>query len=225
MTTRSSTSRLPTEARQGEIVAAALRLAESNSPAAITTTQLAEAVGLSQGALFKHFANKEAVWLAAMQWLVENLMATVTQAARKADSPVAALRSVFEAHVGFVAQHPGVPRLVFHVLQQPDLPELKSQARKLMQAYHAMLLALLRQAVERGDVAADLDLDAAAAMFLGQLQGLVMQSLMRAAGPAGDTQADPSADRLQTASGQMATMLAQAPLVFELYRRALRPQP
>ncbi len=58
-------NRLPTEARQAEIVAAALSLAQHSSPASITTTDLARALGLSQGALFKHFPTKEAIWLAA----------------------------------------------------------------------------------------------------------------------------------------------------------------
>lgn len=204
MPNKTSTKRLSTEARQAEIVAAALRLAETNSPAAITTTHLADAVGLSQGALFKHFAGKEAVWLAAMQWLVDKLMATLMQAAQSAQSPMGALQRVFEAHARFVAQHPGVPRLVFHVLQQPDLPELARQARGLMQGYRAMIQDLLRQAIESGDADADLDLGAAATMFLGLMQGLVMQSQV---------------------SGQMATMPDQAPAVFELYRRALRRQP
>jgi TetR/AcrR family transcriptional regulator len=204
MTSKSTTSRLPTEARQGEIVAAALRLAETNSPAAITTTELAEAVGLSQGALFKHFPNKEAVWLGAMQWLVDNLMRTLTQAAQTADTPIDALHKVFEAHVEFVSRHPGVPRLIFHVLQQPGLADLKSLAREMMQQYRAMVRQLLHQAIDCGDIAADLDLDAASTMFLGQLQGLVMQSLM---------------------TGHSATMLRQAPAVFELFQRALRLQP
>ena len=61
--------RLPTEARQAEIVAAALRLAQLSSPESITTADLAGALGLSQGALFKHFPSKDAVWLAAMTWV------------------------------------------------------------------------------------------------------------------------------------------------------------
>jgi hypothetical protein len=90
------------------------------------------------------------------------------------------------------------------VLQQPGLPDLKSLAREMMQQYRTLVRQLLHQAIARGDIAADLNLDAAATMFLGQLQGLVMQSLM---------------------TGQSATMLRQAPAVFELFQRALRQQP
>ena len=81
-------NRLPTEARQAEIVAAALRLAQNSSPACITTTDLARALGLSQGALFKHFATKEAIWLAAMTWVAEHLLGALNNAAHQAATPL-----------------------------------------------------------------------------------------------------------------------------------------
>ncbi len=197
-------TRLPTETRQAEIVAAALRLAQDSSPAAITTTDLASAVGLSQGALFKHFASKEAVWLAAMTWVTEHLLRSLNEAAQQADTPLEALRRVFDAHVDFVVTYPGVPRVIFHELQQPVDSPLKQQVRGLMQAYRQLLLRLLEVAVQRGDVAADLDAPAAATLFVGIVQGLVMQSML---------------------SSNISIMRAEAPRVFHLYLRGIRPTP
>lgn len=194
-------NRLPTEARQAEIVAAALRLAQNSSPASITTTDLARALGLSQGALFKHFATKEAIWLAAMTWVAEHLLGALNNAAHQAATPLEALRGVFDAHVNFVVTHPGVPRMIFHELQQPADSPLKQQVRSLLQAYRQLLLRLLKAAVQRGDVAADLDESAAATLFVGIVQGLVMQSML---------------------SGQIAPMQADAPRIFHLYLRAIR---
>jgi len=185
-------------------VAAALRLAASKSPAAITTTNLATAVGLSQGALFKHFASKDAVWLAAMASAAEDLLQILSQAAAGAPSPVAALRAVFEAHVDFVADHPGVPRLVLHQLQQAGDSPIKQCAQTLMQSHRELVQELLQKAVNTRQVAADLDIAAAATMFLGQVQGLVMQSVM---------------------SGQSDTMRKLAPRVFAIYERGIRALP
>jgi AcrR family transcriptional regulator len=42
-------------AAAGEIVAAALRLARESSPALITSGDIAAAIGVTQGAVFKHF--------------------------------------------------------------------------------------------------------------------------------------------------------------------------
>lgn len=201
---QSPASRLPTQARQAEIVAAALRLAQDCSPAAITTTDLARAMGLSQGALFKHFPTKDAIWLAAMRWVAEHLLRTLNEAAQQAPTPLEALRSVFDAHVQFVVIHPGVPRMIFHELQQPEDSPLKQQVRLLMQGYRQLLLGLLGSAAQRGDLVPELDAPAAATLFLGIVQGLVMQSMM---------------------SGQMSTMRTEAPRVFHLYLRAICQTP
>jgi TetR/AcrR family transcriptional regulator len=194
-------TRLPTEARQAEIVAAALRLAQESSPAAITTTDLANAVGLSQGALFKHFPSKEAVWLAAMAWVAEHLLRSLHVAAQQASSPLAALRNVFDAHVNFVVTYPGVPRVIFHELQQAVDSPLKQQVRGLMQGYRQLLLGLLESAVQRGDATPDLDAPAAATLFVGIVQGLVMQSML---------------------SGQISSIHTEAPRVFQLYLCGIR---
>lgn len=194
-------TRLPTEARQAEIVAAALRLTQDSSPAAITTSDLARAVGLSQGALFKHFSSKEAIWLAVMAWVAEHLLRSLNEAAQQAATPLEALRSVFDAHVDFVVRNPGVPRVIFHELQQPVDSPLKQQVRGLMQGYLQLLLRLLKAAVQRGDAMADLDVPAAATLFVGIVQGLVMQSML---------------------SGQISTMRVQAPRIFHLYLRGIR---
>lgn len=182
-------------------MAAALRLAQDGSPASITTTDLASAVGLSQGALFKHFASKEAIWLAAMAWVAEHLLQSLNDAAQQATTPLDALRRVFDAHVDFVVNFPGVPRVIFHELQQAADSPLKQQVRGLMQGYRQLLLGLLKSAVQRGDAAADLDAPAAATLFVGIVQGLVMQSML---------------------SGHIATMRAEAPRVFHLYLCGIR---
>ena len=189
-------TRLPTEERQAEIVAAALRLAEAFSPALITTGEIAAAVGVSQGAVFKHFSSKEAIWLAAMGRVRTQLLQSLDAAAQAAATPLAALAAVFRAHVDFVVAHPGVPRLIFHELEQPADSAVKQEVRALLQAYRKLLLRLLDAAVRQGQASAVLDQEAAATLFVGIVQGLVMQSML---------------------SGKPATMKAQADRVFALY--------
>src|SRR5512139_1521363 len=119
--------RLSTEEGPADIVATALRLARESSPALITTADIAAAIGVTQGAVFKHFPTKDAIWLAAMGWVREQLLAALTQAAQAAPTPLAGLEAVFRAHVAFVASQPGVPRLIFHELQQPADSAVKQE--------------------------------------------------------------------------------------------------
>jgi TetR/AcrR family transcriptional regulator len=193
-------TRLPTEERQAEIVAAALRLARDSSPALITTTDIASAVGLTQGAVFKHFPTKDAIWVAAVQWVRGELIQSLKAAAAEAPTPLDGLSAMFRTHVDFVVAHPGVPRLIFHELQQPADSATKQEVRGLLQGYRRLLLETLERAVMLGQVIADLDREAAATTFVGLIQGLVMQAML---------------------VGRPATMRPQADRVFALYLRSL----
>ena len=77
-----------TAVRQAGLIEAALLLAAQRSPADITTADLAQAVGITQGAVFRHFASKEAIWLAVLDWVTEALMAHLQAAANEAALPV-----------------------------------------------------------------------------------------------------------------------------------------
>jgi AcrR family transcriptional regulator len=183
-------ARLPTEERQVEIAAAALHLAREISPPLITTAQIAEAVGLSQGALFKHFATKEAIWQAAMGWVRAELLGTLQAAAASETSPLHALRAVFKTHVDFIASHPGVPRFIFHEMQSPADSPTKREVRGLLGDYRELLLTLLDDASQAGRLSPGLDRDAAATLFVGAVQGLVMQSMAAGRPNVLKTQAD-----------------------------------
>lgn len=197
-------SRLPTEERQAEIVAAALRLARDISPALITTSDIAGAVGVTQGAVFKHFPSKDAIWLAAMKWVREQLLASLEEAAQAEPTALQGLAAMFRAHVAFVVTHPGVPRVIFHELQQPADSPAKQEVRALLQAYRKSLLRLLATGVREGQVPAGLDQEAAATLFVGIVQGLVMQSMM---------------------TGKPAAMKAQADPLFAIYLRGICEAP
>jgi len=197
-----------TEDRQLALVAAALQLAAQKSPAQITTGALAAAVGITQGAVFKHFESKEAIWLAVMQWVHAELM-TQLQAAAQAPldqgQTLAAMRAVFMAHVQFVQAQPGVPRLVFQELQHPQPSPLKASVQQLMVNYRQLVHGLLLQAQARKQLAKNMDLNAATVLFVGAIQGLVMQALM---------------------AGHLSDIAEQATTVYDIYEQGLvRPMP
>ena len=172
--------RLPTEIRRAEIVAAVLRLAATRSPAAITTGDMAAELGFSQGAVFRHFPAKDAIWMAVLDWVDAELIAALDPAAQQGATPLEGLERVFMAHIRFVVASPGVPRIIFHELQHPDDTPLKQRVRALLGRYRQILARLLDAAADRGLLLAGLDRQAAATLFIGTIQGLVMQSMLAA---------------------------------------------
>ena len=191
---------LPAVQRRAVTVEAVVALAATRNPNEITTAAIARHMQLTQGALFRHFPSKEAIWEAVMHWVTERLLARMDEAARGVDSPLAAMEAMFMSHVEFVIEHPGVPRMMFGELQRTDASAAKRMVQTLMRRYRERLRRLLASGKSGGEISAALDEEAAATLFIGTIQGLVMQSLM---------------------AGDVARMRQDAPRVFAIYRRGI----
>ncbi len=191
---------LPADERRAATVAAVLDLAAERNPSDITTAAIAQRMGLTQGALFRHFPSKEAILQAVMSWVAERLLARVDAAVHSASAPLVALEAAFMAHIEFVCAHPGVPRMLFGELQRPGDSLPKRMAQTLIQGYGERLRRLLAAGKTGGQLDPALDEHAASVLFIGTIQGLVMQSLL---------------------AGDVARLRRDAPGVFAIYRRGI----
>ncbi len=175
--------RQSTESRQAEIISTVVALAAERNPADVTTTDIAKAMNVTQGALFRHFPTKEAIRLAVIEWIETQLMAKLGDAQASAHDVLSGLEAMFMAHVKFIREFPGVPRLVFAELQQPDSSPVRQRVQQIMRRYRQMLAEILGKAKAAQLIRSDVDVQAAAALFLGAIQGLVMQSMLGGVSP------------------------------------------
>lgn len=168
-------SYLSAELRRAAAVATVIELAADNDPAGMTTGQIAAAMGVSQGALFRHFPDKLAIWIAVLEWTCRELNHRFDSLGEGA--PLARLEAMLAAHVEFVLERPGVPRILFGELQRAGDTPTKGIVRNLMAGYRARVACELHAARDAGDIAANTDVEAATVLFLAMVQGMVMQAL------------------------------------------------
>ena len=71
-----------------------------------------------------------------------------------------------------------MPRFIFHELQQPADSPVKQQVAAMLQRYSGILIRVLQQAKAQGLVVPGLDERTAATLFIGSIQGLVMQGML-----------------------------------------------
>ena len=195
-----SPKRLSADERRSVTIEAVIELAGAQDPGEITTSAIAKHMNLTQGALFRHFPTKAALWQAVMVWVAERLLARVDRAAQGIESPVAAMRAMFMSHVGFVLEHPGVPRMLFGQLQSSHPTPAKAAAKTLIDRYQKRLNRLIESGKACGELPVTLDSEAAAILFIGTIQGLVMQSLL---------------------AGDLARISSDAQRVFLIYQRGI----
>lgn len=178
MNEKEKRKRLPAAERRREVIAAVLELARDASPEGITTQAIADRVGLTHGALFRHFPDKETLWIAVFDWVQKELGAIIDAAFASDGDALARLEQVFLAHVGFVAHFPGAPRILFHELQRPLDSPFHERVRSMVGSYRKRLSGLLNEAKRAGQLSPTLNEAAGAVLFIGAVQGLVVQSAL-----------------------------------------------
>lgn len=191
---------LRADERRDLTVRTVVDLAAEQNPSEITTAAIAKRMNVTQGALFRHFPNKDAILEAVVDWVADRLLRRLDEAAAGASGALDALEAMFMAHIEFIVLHPGVPRMLFGQLQSPGSTPAKRMAKALLKRYSERLHKLMEQGKQSGGLDADLDVDNASVLFIGTIQGLVMQSLI---------------------AGNVAQMRAQAPAVFAIFRRGI----
>ncbi len=191
---------LPADERKAVTVEAVIELAAQRNPSEISTTAIAQHMGVTQGALFKHFPTKDAILEAVMGWVADRLLGRIERAAGEAPNPAAALEAVFMTHVEFVSEHPGVPRMLFGELQRAEVSVPKQMVQMMLRRYGEKLIRILEAGKAQQLFAADLDAEAAALLFVGTIQGLVMQALL---------------------AGEVGRIRRDAPRVFAIFLRGI----
>ena len=192
--------RLNADDRRAVTVETVVALAAEQNPSEITTAAIAARMQLTQGALFRHFPNKEAIWQSVMQWVADHLLTRIERAASGASSPLAALEAIYLAHIAFVIEHPGVPRMMFGELQRAEGTAAKRMVQTMIRGYGERLRVLIEDGKASGELDPQLDAAAAATLFIGSIQGLVMQAMLL---------------------GDSKQMRKSAPGAFAIYRRGI----
>ncbi|MDO8349593.1 MAG: TetR/AcrR family transcriptional regulator [Gallionella sp.] len=167
--------RLSTEERQSEIVRVAVHLAAEKGIDSVTTQDMADAMNVTQGAVFKHFPTKDDIWFAVISWIRGRLMTVLEKAAAEASDPINAIERMFYAHITFISKHPAIPRLLFTEMLHKKNSKLRDLIQEIISGYEGKIAGLLEAAKQQSLVAHDLDSQNAAVLYIGMIQGLFMQ--------------------------------------------------
>lgn len=78
---------LPAHERRAVTIEAVIALAGTQNPSDITTAAIVKHMNLTQGALFRHFPTKDALWQSVMEWVAMRLLTRLDAAARLCPTP------------------------------------------------------------------------------------------------------------------------------------------
>jgi len=165
------TTRKPTHVRRREIAESALRVIGAQGATSLTAATLAAEVGVTPGALFRHFATVDDILDAAVDVAIE---AVETTFPAKDLPPVERLRALALARVALVGQTPGIGWLLLSDQVYLTVPDAAvARLRRLVQRSRAFLIAALEEGVAQGDLRSDLSPETMLPIFTGTVHSLI----------------------------------------------------
>ena len=169
-------SRKTTEIRREEILRAALFIVEQQGLDNLNTNAIAALIQLVPSAIYRHFKNKEEIIAALIDFIGERLQQNLQQATTQEGTALERLKSLFELHVKLLQEEPAIPRILYFLISSERNQELKKKMLAEIDAYVYETKKLLLQGKKAGEINPSVDVTAAAMMFLGMIQPLVILS-------------------------------------------------
>lgn len=156
--------------RQAEIAEAALRIVNREGLKRLSVARLAQELGVVPSALYRHYANKDAILDAVLELVAERLAEHVERVRREHFSSLARLDALLAQHVLFITSHQALPRILFSEEIIGDAERRRVRLGEIIHAHVMRLATIIEEGQREGELRSDVPAEAAAVMFLGIVQ-------------------------------------------------------
>jgi len=168
-------TRMAAADRRRSLVETAIRLFSEGSYRGTTTAEIARAAGVSEPILYRHFASKRDLYLAALDHVWSRARAAWEETLETTADVREAFESMGAGHVSVRDCKFQMAELWVQALgEAAEDPELRKHLRRHMREVHDFIAAVIRRGQEQGVLHAGRDADAEAWTFLaGGVLGMV----------------------------------------------------
>jgi AcrR family transcriptional regulator len=172
-----SRERLHSDKRKQQIVQVVLQLVADRGVDAVSTQLIADTIGFTQGAVFRHFSTKEQVWSAVMDWLEEQLEAVWSEARLQGEDQdeIPVLKRVFLGHIELIERYPGLVKLIMSDHVRHRFPVFQERFAALHRRYEREVRKAINAGVRNAKLPKLIDRKAAVTLVLCAIQGLAFQ--------------------------------------------------
>ena len=168
-------NRKTAEDRKAELVEVTLRLADKVGPDRLSTEAIADAVGVTQAAIFRHFPKKQDLWEAVAARIGETFQGRWTKVERLDVSSEQKLRRLILGQLKLIRSTPAIPAILFSRELHVENDRLRKVLFGLMQRFHGLAARFIREGQRTREFRPDVDADDAAFLVIGTVQGLVLR--------------------------------------------------
>lgn len=148
---------------------------ESHPGTRITTAGLAKAVGVSEAALYRHFASKAKMFEALIDFAEETVFGLINKVLSQETTPAARCEKILQLLLGFAERNPGITRILLGDALVGENERLRARVGQFFERVRTQLRQVLREANLEGGQRAALTIDAAADTMMALVEGKMSQ--------------------------------------------------
>lgn len=165
-----SRKRLSSTLRQQQILDTTLDIIAEKGLGGVSTSEIAQRVGIVPSALYRHFESKEALIDALLDRTHLILFENVRKMTLKKSDPKEDLKNLFLLHLEFIRKNPGMPKLVFSDAAVFGSPERKEKVLSIVKNYMNKLTEIAEKGRREGDFLQDISPEAVAFSMVSFVQ-------------------------------------------------------
>jgi AcrR family transcriptional regulator len=160
--------------RRAEAAKVALDLIGEFGPEGVTTTAIARRMGVAQTALFKHFPNKEAIWIAATDALGETISVRMRAIAAQPGPPLETVKEVLAGYAELAHEVPAIAAFLCHRPASDGAMRLRDRVAERFDRLRQNVSLLLAQAASAGDLREGVDTELVAQLCIAVVQAALL---------------------------------------------------
>jgi TetR/AcrR family transcriptional repressor of nem operon len=149
---------------------------------ATSISDITELTGLTKGAIYRHFENKNELEKKALYHLSSTLDEKMREVIRSQPTAGKKLRAIFNFFNSYITDPPirgGCPLLNAAVEADDTNPVLRHGALKILNNLHESIIVILNNGIKYGQLKNNIDKDSYATIVIAALEGAIMMSKLR----------------------------------------------
>lgn len=162
-----------TSVRKKQIMDAARKLIMRSGSEHVTVRNMAKEVGISEAAIYRHFKSKAEILSFLADTVADGLLHDIEAAGSVGFTSVEIVNEILRTHLSSIEQRRGLSFLVLAEIISFGDKALNKKVSDSIQIYVERLRLLLADGARAGLVRSDINLQAAALLLFGMIQGLV----------------------------------------------------
>ena len=161
--------------RKDQILQALARMLETAPGERITTAALAEEVGVSEAALYRHFPSKARMFEGLIKFIEETLFLRISRILDDESSAETRCHNILTLLLNFSDKNPGMTRLLTGDALAGETERLRARVAQLLNRVESQLKQVLREAQIRENLKPGVSPTALANLLLAACEGRMAQ--------------------------------------------------